>query len=272
LAAADRVFEIIDTPPLISDRPGAVPVEEFGERISYENITFEYEEGIPVLEEINLVVNKGEVVAVVGPSGAGKSTLADLLPRFYDPTLGRVLLDGRDIREFTVGSVRRLIGVVTQETILFNDSAARNIAYGIDSYDMNEVQRAAEAANAHDFITELPDGYDTMLGDRGVRLSGGQRQRMAIARAIMKNPPILILDEATSSLDTESEMLVQEALDHLMEARTTLVIAHRLSTVQRADRIIVLDAGRIVQEGNHDSLVQQTEGIYNRLYTLQFKV
>jgi len=180
-------------------------------------------------------------------------------------------VDGTDLREFTVGSLRRLIGVVTQETILFNDSAARNIAYGQESYDLEEVITAAKAANAHKFITELPDGYDTLLGDRGVRLSGGQRQRMAIASAIMKNPPILILDEATSSLDTESEMLVQEALERLMRERTTLVIAHRLSTVQNADLIIVMDDGRIVQQGTHAELMQQEEGLYLRLHTIQFQ-
>ncbi|MCK4772287.1 MAG: ABC transporter ATP-binding protein [Candidatus Latescibacteria bacterium] len=272
LAAADRVFEIIDTPPLITDLPGARPVEEFHERVQYENVFFEYEPGVPVLEGINLGLERGKIVALVGPSGAGKSTLADLLPRFYDPTSGAVLMDGTDLRGFTVGSLRRLIGVVTQETILFNDSAARNIAYGQDEYDIDKVRNAAEAANAHDFIAELPEGYDTMLGDRGVRLSGGQRQRLAIARAIMKNPPILILDEATSSLDTESEMLVQEALERLMKDRTTLVIAHRLSTVQRADRIVVLDGGSIVQQGTHEELMQQADSIYRRLHTLQFKV
>ena len=272
LAAADRVFEVIDTPPRITDLPGARPAGDFHDRIEYENVSFEYDEEVPVLIGIDLVLEKGEVIALVGPSGAGKSTLADLLPRFYDPTTGSVMLDGTDLREFTTGSLRRLIGVVTQETILFNDSVARNIAYGLDSFEMEEVRRASSAANAHDFVVELPEGYDTLLGDRGVRLSGGQRQRLAIARAIMKNPPILILDEATSSLDTESEMLVQEALERLMESRTTLVIAHRLSTVQRADRIVVLDKGRIVQQGKHDELMQQDEGLYLRLHTLQFQV
>ncbi len=271
LAAAERVFEIIDTYPEITDLPGARPVEDFHDRITYENISFEYEAELPVLEDINLVLERGRVVALVGPSGGGKSTLADLLPRFYDPTEGAVLLDGTNLREFTVGSLRRLIGVVTQETILFNDSAARNIAYGQEPFDPEKMITAAKAANAHEFITELPEGYDTLLGDRGVRLSGGQRQRLAIARAIMKNPPILILDEATSSLDTESEMLVQEALERLMRERTTLVIAHRLSTVQKADLIIVMDAGRIVQQGTHEELMQQEEGLYRRLHTLQFQ-
>jgi subfamily B ATP-binding cassette protein MsbA len=198
--------------------------------------------------------------------------MADLLPRFYDTTEGAVRIDGRDIREFTVSSVRRLIGVVTQETILFNDSVAANIAYGRPDYDREEVVAAARAANAHGFIEQLPDGYETLVGDRGVRLSGGQRQRIAIARAVLKNPPILVLDEATSNLDTESEQLVQEALEHLMEERTTLVIAHRLSTVQRADLIVVLEGGRIVQQGSHDELYGESDGLYRRLHDLQFAV
>ena len=271
LAAAERVFEIIDTSPEITDLPGARAVDGFNDSITYENLSFEYEADLTVLKDINLSFKRGMVVALVGPSGGGKSTMADLLPRFYDPTDGAVMVDGTDLREFTVGSLRRLIGVVTQETILFNDSAARNIAYGQEAYDLEEVITAAKAANAHKFITELPDGYDTLLGDRGVRLSGGQRQRMAIARAIMKNPPILILDEATSSLDTESEMLVQEALERLMRERTTLVIAHRLSTIQNADLIIVMDDGRIVQQGTHAELMQQEEGLYMRLHTIQFQ-
>jgi subfamily B ATP-binding cassette protein MsbA len=272
LAAASRVFEVIDTPPTITDAPGARPAETFNESISYREVSFSYLADLPVLHEIELEVHKGAVVAIVGPSGAGKSTLVDLLPRFYDPTRGRVLLDGVDLRELKVGSLRRLIGVVTQETILFNDSVSRNIAYGQDDFSQDAVIEAARAANAHEFILDLNNGYDTMVGDRGVRLSGGQRQRLAIARAVMKNPPILILDEATSSLDTESEQLVQEAIEHLMQDRTTLVIAHRLSTVHRADRIVVLDAGRIVQQGAHEDLMEEEGGVYRRLYDLQFAV
>jgi len=271
LAAAERVFEIIDTPPTIVDSPGASPLRDFTGAVDYRNISFEYEPGVPVLTGIDLSLRKGEIIALVGPSGAGKSTLADMLPRFYDPIAGAVEIDGTDIREYTVGSIRRLIGVVTQETILFNESVARNIAYGLDDFGMERVEEAARAANAHEFIMDLPDGYETFVGDRGVRLSGGQRQRLAIARAIMKNPPILILDEATSSLDTESEMLVQEALEHLMKDRTTLVIAHRLSTVQKADTIVVLEGGRIIQRGTHEALLAEEEGLYRRLHTLQFQ-
>lgn len=270
LAAAERVFTVIDTPPRITDAPEAVEADGFREQIRYDAVRFEYKPGQPVLRGIDLTIERGEVVALVGPSGAGKSTLADLLPRFYDPTGGAVLLDGRDLRELKVSSLRRIIGVVTQETVLFNDTIARNIAYGQDDYDMEQVEEAARAANAHDFIVAMPEGYETVAGDRGVRLSGGQRQRLAIARAIMKNPPILILDEATSNLDTESEMLVQEAMETLMQQRTTLVIAHRLSTVQGASRIVVLDDGRIVQEGSHQELMGRPEGLYHRLYTLQF--
>jgi len=271
LAAAERVFEIIDTPPTIVDSPGASPLRDFTGAVDYRNISFEYEPGAPVLTGIDLSLRKGEIIALVGPSGAGKSTLADMLPRFYDPIAGAVEIDGTDIREYTVGSIRRLIGVVTQETILFNESVARNIAYGLDDFGMERVEEAARAANAHEFIMDLPDGYETFVGDRGVRLSGGQRQRLAIARAIMKNPPILILDEATSSLDTESEMLVQEALEHLMKDRTTLVIAHRLSTVQKADTIVVLEGGQIIQRGTHEALLAEEEGLYRRLHTLQFQ-
>ncbi|MFC1629350.1 ABC transporter ATP-binding protein [Gemmatimonadota bacterium] len=271
LAAAERVFNIIDTPPVIIDEPDAVSITEFSDVVEFRNLSFEYVPGNRVLSGIDLSLRKGEIVALVGPSGAGKSTLADMLPRFYDPVEGSVEIDGVDIRQYSVSSIRRLIGVVTQDTILFNESVTRNIAYGLEEYAIEKVKEAARAANAHDFVEYLPDGYETFVGDRGVRLSGGQRQRLAIARAIMKNPPILILDEATSSLDTESEMLVQEAIEHLMRERTTLVIAHRLSTVQKADLIVVLDAGRIIQLGTHEELMTEEEGLYRRLYTLQFQ-
>jgi len=272
LAAAERVFEVIDTAPTIRDRPGAVLKVSFDDRIRYEGVTFAYHEDLPVLSDIDLTVARGEVVALVGPSGAGKSTLVDLLPRFYDPTVGRVTMDGEDLRSFTVSSLRRLIGVVTQETILFNDTVSANIAYGLSDVPPERIADAARAANAHDFVLQLPDGYETTVGDRGVRLSGGQRQRLAIARAVLKNPPILILDEATSNLDTESEKLVQEALERLMRERTTLVIAHRLSTVHNADRIVVLVDGRIVQQGTHGELMSQADGTYRRLHDLQFAV
>jgi subfamily B ATP-binding cassette protein MsbA len=222
-----------------------------------------------VLESIDLTVRKGEIVAVVGPSGAGKSTLLDLVPRFYDPTVGRLTIDGHDLREIDLASLRRLMGIVTQETILFNDTVLANIAYGLEGASREDVEKAASAANAHEFITAMPEGYDTVIGERGARLSGGERQRLAIARAILKNPPILIFDEATSSLDTESERLVQEAIEHLFEGRTVLIIAHRLSTVRNADRIVAMEDGRVLEEGTHDELIARN-GLYRRLHDLQF--
>jgi subfamily B ATP-binding cassette protein MsbA len=270
LAGADRVFELLDTPSLIVDRPGAAPLTTMRQGIAFEDVSFEYEEGSPVLRGIDVRIPVGQVVALVGMSGGGKSTLADLIPRLYDVTAGRITIDGRDIRDLTIASLRAHIAVVTQFTFLFNDSIRANIAYGDPTKTDAEIEAAARAANAHDFIAEMPRGYDTGIGDLGVRLSGGQRQRLAIARAILKNAPILILDEATSALDTESEGLVQEALERLMANRTTLVVAHRLSTVRRADRIVVLVRGEVVESGTHDELLA-TGSEYRKLYELQFR-
>jgi len=270
LGAADRVFGLLDTPATVVDRPGARALEPLSTVIRYENVGFAYDAGSPVLHDVSFDVRRGQVVALVGASGAGKSTTLDLLARFYDPVAGRVTVDGADLRDVTVASLRRQLGIVTQETILFHDTVRANIAYGLASADEATVTSAARAAHAHDFISRLPQGYDTVIGDRGVRLSGGERQRLAIARALLKNPPILLLDEATSSLDTESERLVQDALERLMRDRTVLVIAHRLSTVQHADRILVFDDGSIVQQGTHTELVA-AEGPYRRLYELQFR-
>ena len=223
-----------------------------------------------ILKNINLSLKSGEILALVGPSGAGKSTLADLIPRFYDVTSGSISLDGKDIKDIKLNSLRSLMGIVTQETFLFNDSVKANIAYGLESVSDEDIKKAAIAANADKFIEQLPNGYDTIIGERGVKLSGGQRQRISIARAIMKNPPILILDEATSSLDTESEKIVQDAIEKLMHNRTVIVIAHRLSTVHNANKIIVLDKGDIVDTGNHNELINK-EGLYKQLHNMQFK-
>jgi ATP-binding cassette, subfamily B, bacterial MsbA len=269
LAAADRVFGLLDTEPEIVDRPGALPLAPFRDVLRYEQVSFHYQPGEPVLEDLSFDIRRGEVVALVGSSGAGKSTTMDLLARFYDPTAGSVTVDGVDLRAATVASVRAQLGIVTQETILFHDTVRNNIAYGLSDVSDDAVRAAAEAAHAHDFIARLPLGYETVIGERGARLSGGERQRLAIARALLKNPPILLLDEATSSLDTESERLVQAALERLMHDRTVLVIAHRLSTVQHADRIVVLDRGRVVETGGHQDLIER-DGIYRRLYNLQF--
>ncbi len=268
-AAADRVFEILDLPGE-EDDPGALPAPGVERGLAFEQVGFAYEPGRAVLTGVSFEAPAGTTTALVGPSGGGKSTLVDLIPRFADPEEGRVLLDGVDLRSYRRRELRALIGIVTQETLLFNDTVYNNIAYGVADAGPERVRDAARAANAHDFITELPHGYDTPIGERGVLLSGGQRQRLAIARAVLRNPAILILDEATSSLDTESESLVQEALERLLTGRTTFVIAHRLSTIMRADRILVLDRGRIVQSGTHAELLAQP-GLYRRLYHLQFR-
>jgi subfamily B ATP-binding cassette protein MsbA len=270
LAASERVLEILDLTPAEAVAPGTATAQGLTERIVFEHVGFAYEGGPAVLEDIALEARRGEIVAIVGSSGAGKSTLVDLVPRFIEPTAGRITLDGRDLREFSLRSLRGLMGIVSQETVLFNDSVRANIAYGaLDRYDAAAIEVAARAANAHGFISGFAKGYETNLGERGARLSGGERQRIAIARALLRDPPILILDEATSALDSESERQVQEAIDRLLAGRTVFVIAHRLSTVQHASQILVLDRGRIVERGRHEDLLARG-GVYHRLYTLQF--
>ncbi len=270
LAAAERIFATLDTKPAVVDRPGAVEIRGVDRGISLEGVSFRYSDNLPlVLRDINLEVGRGEIVALVGPSGAGKSTLIDLIPRFYDVTAGAVKIDGRDVRDTKMWSLRRLMGIVTQETILFNDSVRNNIAYGMIDVPAGAVEEAARIANAAAFIEDLDEGYDTVIGEKGVRLSGGQKQRIAIARAVLQNPPVLLLDEATSSLDSEAEQLVQEALTHLMKDRTVLVIAHRLSTVIDADKIVLLDRGEIEAVGVHAELLQRSK-LYRRLYEMQF--
>lgn len=267
IAAGERIFDMLDTQSCITDRPDAKELVSFDKEIEFRDVHFCYEER-EIIKGISFKIKKGETVALVGPSGGGKSTLSDLIPRFYDPRQGAVLIDGVDIRNYTMASIRSHLGMVAQETVLFNDTIANNIRLGAPDASMEEVIRAAKVANAHNFIMETEDGYDTNIGDRGMKLSGGQRQRLSIARAVLKNPDILILDEATSALDTESEKLVQDALDSLLEGRTSLVIAHRLSTIHNADWIIVIDQGRIVEQGRHDELMAK-RGIYSRLIEMQ---
>jgi len=269
LGAGRRVFEILDAPVELLDRPGAITPARLGGRVRFAGVSFGYEAGQHVLADIHLDVQPGEAIAIVGPSGVGKTTLVNLIPRFYDPTSGRIEIDGRDVREYNLRGLREQIGLVPQETFLFGGTVRENIAYGRPGASQGELERAAESANVADFIRVLPMGYDTIVGEKGAKFSMGQRQRITIARVLLKDPAVLILDEATSSLDTESEHLVQEALERLMKDRTTFVIAHRLSTIQRADRIVVLQHGRIVETGSHAKLLAQG-GLYQHLWALQF--
>ena len=269
LAGGERVFEFLDAPVEIRDRAGARPFPGLSKEMRFEGVGFAYRSGNPVLHEVDLVVPRGSVVALVGPSGAGKSTLVDLIARFHDPTEGRITMDGVDTREFTLRSFRASLGVVSQETVLFHDTVRANIAYGLPHVSAADVERAARAAYAHEFVSELPRSYEAVVGERGAQLSGGQRQRLAIARAILRDSPILILDEATSALDTEAERLLQAAIERLLAGRTVFVIAHRFSTVQRADQIIVLDRGRVLERGDHGTLLARG-GLYRRLHDLQF--
>jgi subfamily B ATP-binding cassette protein MsbA len=270
-ASAERIFGLLDTPPEIVEKADAVDLGEFRQSIEFDRVHFEYNDGDErVLDEVSFTINKGEVVAMVGPSGSGKSTIADLIPRFYDVSRGTIRIDGHDIRESTLASIRGNMGIVTQEVILFNDTIRNNIAYGQPNVSEEAIRQAADAANATTFIEETTHEFDTLIGERGVNLSGGQKQRLAIARALLKNPSILILDEATSALDTESEKMVQRAIEVLMKDRTALVIAHRLSTVQNADKIIVLEKGKIIEVGSHTDLYNKA-GLYRRLYDIQFE-
>ena len=267
IASADRIFEILDADEVITEKEDALEIKDFHQEIEYRHVSFHYGKE-DVLKDIELKIPKGKVIAIVGESGGGKSTLADLLPRFYDVCEGCILIDGKDIRDYKINDLRGLMGIVTQESILFNDTVFNNIAFGMEDISKEAVMEAAKVANAHEFIMALEHGYDTRIGDRGMNLSGGQRQRLSIARAVLKNPPILILDEATSSLDTESERLVQDALSKVMSQRTSIVIAHRLSTIQHADEIVVLQKGQIIERGKHDELIA-LGGVYKKLTDLQ---
>lgn len=270
LAAAQRVFDVLDLPEAIKNAPDAKALPKVKGDVRFNDVSFAYNKNEEVLSHVSFEVKPGEMIAFVGPSGAGKSTVASLLPRFYDATNGSITIDGQDIRKVTLDSLREQVGIVPQETVLFNGSVYDNILYGRLDATREEVEAAAKAANAHDFIMQLPNGYETMLGDRGMNISGGQRQRISIARAILKNPQILILDEATSALDTESERVVQEALDRLMVGRTSFVIAHRLSTIKNADKIMVLEKGQLIEQGNHDELMAM-DGLYAHLYKIQYR-
>ena len=267
IASAERIFEILDAEEVITEKENALKIKAFNDSIEYKGVHFSYGKD-EVLKGINLKIDKGKFVALVGESGGGKSTMADLLPRFYDVEDGSVRVDGHDIRDYKISDLRGLMGIVSQDTILFNDTVFNNIAFGMKDVSKEQVIEAAKIANAHEFIMELEQGYDTRIGDRGMNLSGGQRQRLSIARAVLKNPPILILDEATSSLDTESERLVQDALSKVMSQRTSIVIAHRLSTIQYADEIVVLQKGQIIERGKHDDLIA-LGGVYKKLTDLQ---
>jgi subfamily B ATP-binding cassette protein MsbA len=269
LAAATRIFELLDVVPDIVEKPDAVVLPPFHDCIEFKNVSFSYEKNEPVLYKVNLRVQRGEILAVVGPSGGGKTTLANLLPRFHDVDEGTLFVDGHDIRDLTLHSLRSQLALVTQQTILFNETVGSNIAYGSRNCTQEDIRGAADAAFALDFIEQLPDGFATVIGESGARLSGGQRQRISIARAILKDAPILVLDEATSALDTESERKVQKALENLMQNRTTIVIAHRLSTIKNADRIIVMQGGRLVEEGTHEQLLRE-HGVYEGLYNMQY--
>ncbi len=270
MAAGERIFQVLDTKPKIVEKANPVVLTGFNDSIKFDHVNFHYPEGEFNLEDISLDVKKGQVIALAGPSGGGKSTIVDLIPRFYDPTSGSVTIDGNNLRDVDLSSLRNMLGIVTQETILFNDTVYNNVAYGQAEIGREAVERALDAACALDFVNAMPEGLDTIIGDRGVKLSGGQRQRLAIARALLKDPPILIFDEATSALDTESEQLITQAISNLLSGRTVVIIAHRLSTIRRADLILVVENGRIVQTGDHNDLITEG-GLYKKLYDLQFQ-